>query len=65
MLKALREEGKKGGLFGFEQAKNIYLEQRSFLEVGVITNSLKLQRFQARQKYKQVIEQLYAEGEIV
>ena len=58
----LNAVGKEGGLQGFEQVKNIYLETSSFLEKGIVTNTMKIQRHEARKYYKDVVLELYKEG---
>lgn len=60
MLKSLNEIGKKSGLNSLEQAKNIYLESVPFTDKQILTNTMKLQRFEAKIVYKSVIEALYA-----
>lgn len=64
LLGELNRHGKKAGLYGFELAKNIYLETGSFLAKNILTNTMKLIRFEARQAYKQEIKALYEEGEL-
>lgn len=64
MIKEVFEFGKKSGLNTFEQAKNIYLESSLFMEKKILTNTMKLQRYEAKTVYKQVIEKLYQEGEL-
>ena len=44
LLKELNEIGKEAGLKGFEQGKNIYLEQEGFLSRDILTNTMKVQR---------------------
>jgi long-subunit acyl-CoA synthetase (AMP-forming) len=56
--------GRKEGLNGFELAKNIYLEPKGFLARGILTNTMKLIRFEARNVYKEQITALYQEGEL-
>ena len=53
VIKSLFELGKKSGLNTFEQAKNIYLESTPFMDKKILTNTMKLQRFQAKTVYKQ------------
>jgi long-chain acyl-CoA synthetase len=48
-------------LKGFEQARNIHLESSPFLNRGILTNTMKIQRHQAKKTYKDVIEKLYKE----
>lgn len=62
VIKNLFDLGKKAGLNTFEQAKNIYLESTPFTEKNILTNTLKLQRFEAKNVYKQQIDKLYQEG---
>ena len=52
VLKQLNEVGKREGLHGFELAQNIWLEPLPFVEKGILTNTMKLIRFEARQAYK-------------
>ena len=51
--------GKSSGLNSFEQAKNIYLEHLPFNDKNILTNTMKLQRFEAKVAYKQVLDDLY------
>ena len=51
VCKELDGYGKKAGLMSFEQAKNIWLETKPFNEIGITTNTFKLQRFQAKKHY--------------
>ena len=46
--------GRKGGLNGYELAKNVYLEPRPFAEhpADILTNTFKLKRYDARQAFK-------------
>ena len=53
VIKNLFDLGKKSGLNTFEQAKNIYLESVSFADKKILTNTMKLQRFEAKTTYKQ------------
>ena len=64
LLKHINEIGKKGGLNSFEMAKNIHLEPIPFTDKNILTNTMKLQRFEAKVAYKNVIERLYNEGEL-
>jgi long-chain acyl-CoA synthetase len=63
-LAEISNTGKKEGLNGFEIAKNIFLEPQGFIFKGILTNTMKLIRYEARKVYKSEIEQLYLEGEI-
>lgn len=49
----LNEHGKKNGLQSFEQAKNVYFEPQPFLNKGILTNTMKLQRHAAKKTYAQ------------
>lgn len=54
--------GKKGGLKSFEMAKNIYIETGSFQAKEILTNTMKVQRHEAKRVYKNEIQDLYKEG---
>ena len=62
VCKELNKVGKANDLKGFEQAMSVWLEPRPFNEVGVTTNTMKLQRFQAKTHYKEQIDMMYKEG---
>eukprot|EP00178_Gracilaria_changii_P010458 TRINITY_DN3048_c0_g1_i1.p1 TRINITY_DN3048_c0_g1~~TRINITY_DN3048_c0_g1_i1.p1 ORF type:complete len:126 (+),score=11.83 TRINITY_DN3048_c0_g1_i1:1651-2028(+) len=62
VLANLNKVGKEAGLAGFEQAKNIYLDSSSFQERGVVTNTMKIQRHEAKKAYRDTIDKLYKEG---
>lgn len=64
LLKSLNAIGKREGLNSLEMAKNIYLETQPFIDKNILTNTMKLQRFEAKTVYKSVIERLYNEGEL-
>lgn len=64
ILTEMNAAGRKEGLHGFELAKNIYLEPKGFLAKGILTNTMKLIRFEARNVYKEQISALYQEGEL-
>jgi long-chain acyl-CoA synthetase len=53
VLSEMNAVGRKEGLNGFELAKNVYLETKGFLARGILTNTMKLIRFEARQVYKE------------
>lgn len=59
ILNELWAVGKKQGLYGFEQAKNIYLDPEGFLNKGILTNTQKLVRFSAKKCFKDIIARLY------
>ena len=54
--------GKKKGLKGFEQARNIYLESKSFQQKEIVTNTMKIQRHEAKSVYADEIKGMYSEG---
>ncbi|EAS07571.1 AMP-binding enzyme family protein (macronuclear) [Tetrahymena thermophila SB210] len=58
-IKTIHNLGKHEGLFSFEQPKKIYLEPKSFLVIGCVTNSFKLQRHHAKNYFKNIIQELY------
>ncbi|KAL4462956.1 hypothetical protein ABPG73_004027 [Tetrahymena malaccensis] len=58
-LKTVHNLGKHEGLFSFEQPKKIHLEPKSFVVIGCVTNSFKLQRHHAKNYFKNVIQELY------
>ncbi len=59
---ALNKIGKEAGLASFEQAKNIFLDPLPFLSKGIMTNTMKIQRHEAKKVYRGVIDELYKEG---
>lgn len=46
----------------FEQAKNIHIDSKTFVERDIVTNTFKLQRFQAKKFYEKQINDMYSEG---
>ena len=57
------ERRKEGGLKGFEQVKNVYIETEPlFMNKGILSTTMKMQRFAARQVYAAEIEEMYKEG---
>ena len=51
---------------GFEQAKNVFIEEEpTFLNKGLLSNTLKMQRFAARQAYGDQIGRMYEEGPLL
>ena len=54
------KQGKSDGLFGFEQIKKIKILPIPFMEVGILTDTMKLQRNIAKNILKVQIEELYA-----
>ncbi|CAD8199883.1 unnamed protein product [Paramecium octaurelia] len=61
VLSQLNEQGSKEQLNGYEQVKNIYLEAKPFQQVGILTDTLKMQRHVAKKHYQAIIQQLYEE----
>ena len=61
VCKELDQQGRKAGLLGFENAKNVWLEPKPFADLGITTNTFKLQRFHAKKHYAEEIKQMYAE----
>ena len=55
----MTKQGKNDGLMSFEQAKKIRLWHEPFQVVGVVTNTMKLQRNIAKEKFKKEIQELY------
>ena len=54
--------GKESGLQSFEQAKNVYVEETSFQMRGIVTNTMKIQRHEAKKAYKEEVDKMYKEG---
>ena len=54
--------GNQKGLKSFEQAKNIYLEPKSFQEKEIVTNTMKLQRHEAKLAFMEELKGMYSEG---
>ena len=61
VCKELDSFGKQNGLMSFEQAKNVYIEPTTFGDQNILTNTFKLQRFQAKKRYAKEIEAMYQE----
>lgn len=55
VLKELNAFAKKEGLNSLEQAKNIYFEQEGFLGKNIMTNTMKLIRYEAKKAFKNEI----------
>ena len=50
---------------GFEQAKNIYIETEPlFMNKGILSTTMKMQRFAAKKVYAEQIEKMYQEGQL-
>ncbi|XP_064475839.1 long-chain-fatty-acid--CoA ligase 5-like [Ornithodoros turicata] len=65
-LKKMQKVGKENGLSSFHQAQNLHLHPvTNILESNLVTNTLKLKRFHARQVFKDTIDSMYKEGPLV
>lgn len=49
----------------FEQAKNVYIEPEPFAVRGIVSSTMKLQRFAAKKYYAKEIESMYNEGPLI
>lgn len=65
ILEEMNTQGRNDGLFGFELAKKIKLVDTPFATWDIITNSMKVQRYKARNAFKTYIEELYADEQKV
>ncbi|CAD8070693.1 unnamed protein product [Paramecium primaurelia] len=61
VLKLVNQQGKQDNLNRFEQIKNVYLEPRPFVQVGILTETMKMQRHKAKLHYQDIIQFLYQE----
>ncbi len=52
ICKELDSIGKQSGLMSFEQAKNIFIEPDTFQSKGILSSTMKLQRFAAKKYYQ-------------
>ena len=52
------------GLSSFMLPKNVFFDLGGFAPRGVLTNTMKLIRFAARESFKKQIEEMYAEKEL-
>lgn len=60
ILKDINEQGKIGGLKGFEQAKNIYVHDDLFsVENGLLTPTMKAKRPELQKLFKDQLEEMY------
>lgn len=50
---------KAEGLKSFEQAKNIHMEPAGFMMKGILTNTMKIQRHEAKLVYADEIKAMY------
>jgi len=46
-------------------AKNVWLEPKGFQSKNILTNTLKLIRYEARKVYAEKIKKMYEEGELL
>lgn len=62
ILNHLTHTGQTKGLSGFELVRNIFLEQAPFtIEADLLSSTLKLKRPRLKERYQEVIADLYAE----
>ncbi|KAI8056634.1 hypothetical protein BDF22DRAFT_667233 [Syncephalis plumigaleata] len=62
LLDELARLGRKAGLHGFEQAKNIRFSLEPFsIENNLLTPTLKLKRMESREFFRSVIDEMYKE----
>ena len=61
MLKEISEQCRKDGLKGFEIIKKIKLIPKPFAAIGIVTSTMKLQRFQAKKYFEKDIVTLYSQ----
>lgn len=62
VLTQMNNIAKVEGLKSFEQAKNIYIEPAGFMMKGILTNTMKIQRHEAKLVYSDEIKSMYDEG---
>lgn len=62
LLKELKSTAEQNKLLGYEFVKNIHLEHELWsADNGILTPTMKLKRFECKQKYESVLNQLYDE----
>ncbi|EAR89380.1 AMP-binding enzyme family protein (macronuclear) [Tetrahymena thermophila SB210] len=59
LLQNMTKQGKSENLFGFEQAKAIYLEPKSLVDLDCMTTTFKIKRHQAKLYFSQQIQEMY------
>lgn len=59
ILDELNKIGKENKLSGFEMLKRVWISEKTFQELDLITSTFKVKRFEARKAFKGVIEELY------
>lgn len=62
IMEDLNAVAKRKGLLGYEKVMRIHLDGKMWTPEDLLTPTQKLKRFEAREKYAQVIEALYREG---
>ena len=65
LLRQMNVQAKREGLNSLEQAKNIWFQPEGFADKNIMTNTMKLIRFDARKFYKEQIDGMYVEGDIL
>ncbi|TPP55904.1 Long-chain-fatty-acid--CoA ligase [Fasciola gigantica] len=66
VLKKMNQTARERNLKGFELAKNVHLTTEMFsVENGLFTPTFKIARFKARMHFKEQIQQMYVEGELM
>ena len=56
----ITKQGKNDGLQSFEMAKKITLTPAPFATVGVVTSTMKLQRYQAKKVFEKELSKMYS-----
>ena len=59
ILNEITKQGKEDGLKGFELARKIKLWPKPFMQMGICTNTMKLQRRLAKKIFSDEIKKLY------
>jgi len=62
MMEDMGAMAKKKGLLGYEKVLRMHLDGKMWTSEDLLTPTQKLKRFDAKEKYAQVIEALYREG---
>ena len=57
----MNKEAEKENLAGFEKVKKLRIVPTSFMNYGIFTSTLKLQRHVAQKVFEKDIEQMYKE----
>ena len=61
ILADMNQKAKEGKLLGFEVVKKIHLESKIWTPEDLLTPTQKLMRFNAKKKYQNEINEMYAE----